>query len=187
MGCNKRGAMAASVMMKPSVVAIRGWIMPLPLVMPAMCTTPVRNGTSPKAIFGTWSVVSMARAASGKPSSDKRSNRRGRASTMSLESSSTPITPVEAGSTPATGVLRSFATARQEASATRPPERVAQLALPAFTRMARATPRDTRRCSRASTTGAACTRFRVNIAAADAGVSERIRARSSFFSFRMPA
>ena len=71
--------------------------------------------------------------------------------------------------------------------AARPPARVAQLALPAFTRMARATPRDARRCSRASSTGAACTRLRVNIAAAEAGVSERIRARSSFFSFRMPA
>jgi len=79
------------------------------------------------------------------------------------------------------------AAARQVASATRSPVRVAQLALPAFTKIARAWPRELRKWARASFTGAACTWFRVKIAAADAGRSERISAKSSRFSFRMPA
>ncbi len=63
--------MSASVMTKPSVVAMRGWIMPEPLVMPAMRTVPRRSCTSAKAVLGTRSVVMMARAASSKRSGVK--------------------------------------------------------------------------------------------------------------------
>ena len=65
---------------------------------------------------------------------------------MSLASSSTPITPVEAGITWFAGSRRSCAADRQQASATVSPVRVAQLALPAFTRIAPTAPREAARC-----------------------------------------
>ena len=49
-----------------------------------------------------------------------------------MGSSSTPMIPVEAGSTCATGRSRRFDKARQQSMATRSPVRVAQLALPAY-------------------------------------------------------
>ena len=96
-------------------------------------------------------------------------------------SSSTPITPVEAGSTCVTGSRSSFAAALHVASATASPVRVAQLALPALTSTApHQALRDAFRCLRPSRTGAACTRFCVNTAAALAGSPLTISARSSF-------
>ena len=71
--------------------------------------------------------------------------------------------------------------------ATRSPVRVAQLALPALTRIAPATPFEIFRWRRASFTGAAWTRFCVKTAAAEAGAPETIRPRSSFGSRRIPA
>ena len=58
------GSTAASVVRKPSIVAMRGSIMPEPLAMP-----PTRNGadsvvTSTAHSFGNGSVVMIARAAS---------------------------------------------------------------------------------------------------------------------------
>src|ERR1039458_8978486 len=70
----------ASVSTKPSVVAMRGWIMPEPLVIPAMRTVPRRSLTSPNASLGTRSVVMMAPATPPKPSSRRPATRRGRAS-----------------------------------------------------------------------------------------------------------
>ena len=97
----------------------------------------------------------------------------------------------DAGNTWTTGSRRRFAKARQQSIATRSPVRVAQLALPALTRIAPATPPEIRRWRRESFTGAACTRFWVNTAAAEAGAPVAIRPRSSFgwlFSTRrMPA
>jgi len=55
-------------------------------------------------------------------------------------------------------------------SATRSPVRVAQLALPALISQARTRPFASRRFRRATSTGAATTRFLVKTAAADAGV-----------------
>ncbi len=65
----------------------------------------------------------------------------------------------------------------------RSPVRVAQFALPALISTALTSPRDLVRFQRAMRTGAACTRFCVNTAAAEAGASETISARSSFCNF----
>ncbi len=64
---------------------------------------------------------------------------------------------------------------------------VQALALPLLTITARATPPDRVSASRESNTGAACTRFRVNTAAALAGRSETIRPRSRSPLCLMPA
>ena len=56
-------------MTKPSVVAMCGWIMPEPLVMPAIRTAPRRSVTSREGHLGHRSVVMMARATSPKRSS----------------------------------------------------------------------------------------------------------------------
>ena len=92
-----------------------------------------------------------------------------------LASSSTPITPVDAGNTCVGGTCSCLATASQQASATRSPVRVAQFALPALISTALTRPRDLVKLMRARRTGAACTRFCVNTAAAEAGVSETIK------------
>ena len=68
-----------------------------------------------------------------------------------------------------TRVFSAFATALQEATATRSPVLVAQLALPALIKAAATLPFDDFRCLRANCTGAACTTLRVNTAAAFAG------------------
>ena len=57
------GATAASVVMNPSIVAMFGWIIPEPLHMPPMRTVRPPRSTSAWAVFGTVSVVMIARAA----------------------------------------------------------------------------------------------------------------------------
>ena len=99
MARNCAAGMAASVITKPSVVAIIGWIMPLPFVMPATRTAPRRSLASAKAVFGTRSVVMMARATPSKLVALSWLTRRGSASVIRRGSSSTPITPVEEGIT----------------------------------------------------------------------------------------
>ena len=84
-------------------------------------------------------------------------------------SSSTPMTPVEAGSTCGTGSRSSLGRRLAVASATASPVRVAQLALPGIDQHRAAKPFESFRCLRQSFTGAACTRFCVNTAAALAG------------------
>ena len=152
-----------------------------------MRTTLSFTATSAYAVLATRSVVRMARDAAAKPSSDNPAASAGTLSTISDGSSSTPITPVDDGITWFTGTFNCLATARQQASATFSPVRVAQLALPAFTSTALTLPLDSARCLRPITTGAACTRFCVKTAAADAGLSETIKARSSRSALRIPA
>jgi hypothetical protein len=64
---------------------------------------------------------------------------------------------------------------------------VAQLALPALTSTPETILPEDFRCFLESVTGEAWMRFWVNTAAAEAGVSETISARSSWAVFRMPA
>src|SRR5512138_1115854 len=97
------------------------------------------------------------------------------------------MTPVDAGKTCRAAVFSFAAVAAQQAVATFIAVRVAQLAFPALTRMALALPLDSFRCSRHRTTGAALTRLVVNKPAAFAGLSDTINARSSLFSFLIPA
>ena len=100
---------------------------------------------------------------------------------------STPITPVEAGSTWLGCSFSSLARALVVFAATLSPVFVAQFALPALTSIAPHTPFDARMLERASLTGAACILLVVNTAAAAAGTPETIRERSSFSCLRMPA
>ncbi len=98
------------------------------------------------------------------------------------------MTPVEAGITCATGTFIFLASALQHFMAASSPFRVAQLALPALTRMALTRPRDARMCCLAILTGSGLHAIRVKTAAAEAGVSETISPRSSLLEFlRMPA
>src|ERR1035438_5461895 len=187
MARNCAGRSTASVMTKPSVVAIIGWIIPLPFVMPATRTAPRRRRASAKAVLGTRSVVIMARATASKPSARSPLTRRGRASMILRGSSSTPITPVEEGTTWVTGRRRSLAAALHVDSATASPVRVAQLALPALITTAPHRPLDAFRWLRPRRTGAACTRFCVKTAAALAGNPLTISAKSSFATCRIPA
>ncbi len=160
-----------------------GWIMPAPLVMPAIFA-PL---TSAKAVFRTVSVVMIAPAAASNCAASRHETSLGSAFTMSLASISTPITPVDAGRICSGLDSSRFAAARTHSSATRCPVRVAQFALPALTRIARTFPPVTRRFLRASSTGAATTRFCVNTAAATASGSDTISATSSLTTVRIPA
>src|SRR5476651_627588 len=117
MARNRSTEIWASVITNPSVVAICGWIMPEPLVMPATRTMPRRSLAWANAVFGARSVVMIARAASSNRSPLNPLARCGRASMIFLASSSTPITPVEAGRTCATGSLSSRAAAFDVANA----------------------------------------------------------------------
>src|ERR1039458_5758527 len=187
MARNCAGRSTASVMTKPSVVAIMGWIMPLPFVMPATRTAPRRRRASAKAVLGTRSVVIMARATASKPSARSPLTRRGRASMILRGSSSTPITPVEEGTTWVTGRRSNLPAALQVANATASPVWVAQLALPALITTAPTSPLDALRWVRPRRTGAACTRFCVRTAAGWSTIPQTISAKSSFATCRIPA
>ncbi len=138
-------------------------------------------------IFMRVSVVMMARAASSNRDASSPATKAGRALTIRVRSSSTPITPVEAGRISAGFALRAFAAAATHSVATDSPLRVAQFAFPALISRARTRPFEECRFLRATTTGAATTRFFVNTAAALAGESETISARSSLMVLRIPA
>ena len=58
------GVTVASVVMNTSMVAMFGWIMPLPLAMPPIWQTFPPHSNSTAVIFGTVSVVMMAAQAS---------------------------------------------------------------------------------------------------------------------------
>jgi hypothetical protein len=139
--------------------------MPEPLVMPATRTLPSENCTSSEAVLGRVSVVMIASATAWKLSPDNRSTNFGSGAMRRSAASSTPMTPVEAGTMYSGRVFNVLARALQDASATRSAVRVAQFALPALIRTAVTLPREILRCWRASFTGAACTTLLVNTAA----------------------
>ena len=66
--CSICGVMATSVVINTSMVAIFGWIMPLPLAMPPILQVfpPISNSTA--RVLGTVSVVMMPSVASSDPS-----------------------------------------------------------------------------------------------------------------------
>ena len=89
------------------------------------------------------------------------------------------MTPVEATSTCSGGQPTSFAvSAAISRAAAIPASPVQALAHPLLTTIARTTPPDVARCSFDTVTGAACTLLRVKTAAAVAGASETMSARS---------
>ena len=132
-----RAGNIASVRTKPSVVAISGWIMPEPFVMPAMRTVPRRSLTSANAVFGTRSVVMMARAASSKPFAAQPLHQpRQRVDDFAADRVPRRSRPWRPAAPASPAASAACAAACDVASATASPVRVAQLALPAFTRMA---------------------------------------------------
>src|SRR5437773_2059136 len=141
------------------------------------------------AVFGRVSVVQIA---SDNSANERAEGRRWRAMTGSARrifssGSGTPITPVEQTNNSCDAQPSRFAaSATVRTAAAWPASPVAQLAFPAFTTTARMRPFDKRKFSLEIRTGAATTRFCVKTAAADAGTSLEITARSSAPVFFKP-
>ena len=156
--------------------------MPAPLVQPAMRTVLPPTRQVAAAHFGRVSVVRIACANSRNERVEPRPARarRGIAARIFSAGKGTPITPVEHTKT-SCGVMPSSAAARRAVAraAVIPAGPTEQFALPEFTTTARRRPFAFRRCLRQSTTGAACTRFVVKTAAAEAGSSLTSMPRSS--------
>ena len=93
--CSMSGEIAASVVMKTSIVAIFGWIMPEPLAMPPIWATLPPSSNSKAASLGTVSVVMMASSASAwffpSPAASA-----GKPFSMGSSVICSPMTPVEA-------------------------------------------------------------------------------------------
>ena len=92
-------SMSASVRMKASKVAMLGSIMPAPFAIPQTQISVPPTGPSRNCILGYWSVVMMARAASGIPSGESPLTRRLTLPATLSMGSFRPMTPVEATST----------------------------------------------------------------------------------------
>src|SRR5947199_1629035 len=126
------------------------------------------------AVLGRVSVVQIASETSAKERAEERRwrARSGTARKILSRASGTPMTPVEQTKT-SSGLqprrLAVSATVRRAAACPAAP--VAQLALPAFTTMARIRPLEARKWTLEIRTGAATTRFCVNTPAAEAGTS----------------
>src|SRR5580693_8302755 len=138
--------------------------------------------------LGRVSVVMMARVNSAKDLAMRwrARTKRGIAFTIFCQRSGTPMTPVE-HTRICEGCKRPSSRASFSAvvaAAERPSEPVQQLALPELTITPRMRCADWRRCNCEAITGAAFTRFVVNTAAADAGVSLINMAKSSFDVFK---
>ena len=97
--CIRCGAIAASVAMKPSMVAMFGRIMPAPLLMPVMVTVLPPICTWRDAALGSVSVVMIASAASAHWFAFASASAAGSAASMRSFGSVSMITPVENGST----------------------------------------------------------------------------------------
>ena len=171
--------MAQSVVMKPSMVAMLGSIMPEPLHIPPTVTVLPPMPTVTAASLGRVSVVITALSAA-RPAAGERSSAAA-ARFIPARSLSTgrrwPITPVDATRTSDGSMPSSPAVASAESSASfSPASPVQALAQPEFARIAWTRPLATIR--RSYCTGAAATAFVVNTAAAAHGASDTIRATS---------
>src|SRR2546426_3930600 len=139
--------------------------------------------------LGRVSVVRMARVNAAKELAKARCAAASSGSARRIFStrSGTPMTPVE--HTKISSVrepISRAACAAVRREARRPSGPVEQFALPEFTTTPRIVPREARKCSRESTSGAACTRLVVKTAAAEAGEPLEIMPRSSFPFFLRP-
>jgi len=168
------------------MVAMFGWIIPAPLAIPQIeiSVLPIRH--FPRTILGNRSVVIMASSASGIPSPVSPRISPGTAARIFFTGSGSPMTPVEFTKTRSSWIRSRSETARETARASRmPPAPVAALAMPLLVTIAWATPDLI--FSMLTSTGAAWKRFVVNIPAALAGTSEKIRPRSLFPFSLIPA
>ena len=158
-----------------------GWIIPEPFAIPPT-TKPSPCAT---ASFAYVSVVMIAVAASAPPCWESPAAAERTPATTLLSGSGVPITPVDRTST--SSVARSSRRAASAAVAyasSRPRSPVAAFATPEF--VSTACGCASSRCSLQSTTGAASTRFAVNIPAPVAGTSERTSERSRRSFLRIP-
>ena len=115
--CISAGATAASVAIKPNMVAIFGRIMPAPLLMPVMVMVCPPISVRRLCALGTVSVVMMAVAASPQFAGAAFCSAAGRAAMMRSCGSASMITPVLKGSTCAGAMPSCAATAAHTASA----------------------------------------------------------------------
>ncbi len=165
------GSTAMSVIMKQSMVAILGAIIPAPLAIPTIAPSLEPTLTFLDTYFGNVSVVMMALAASlrlAEPSDPAISLILGLIFSIG---SLTPMTPVEQGYTRLPAIPRLSPTVRASSSASRMPGHPVQaFAFPLFTSIALALPDLILFIP--SHTDAAFTLFVVNVAAAEASVSE---------------
>ncbi len=94
-----RGSIAASVVRKASIVAIRGWIIPEPFAAPAMRTGRPSTVTATSAALVQVSVVKIDRQKGPCPSFPTSFTNRSNPSAIRSIGRNSPITPVEATAT----------------------------------------------------------------------------------------
>src|SRR5438876_7010045 len=163
--------------------------MPAPLAHPTRWIRLPAILKDAEAVFGRVSVVQMASESSAKERADGRRlrEREGSARRIFSMGSWTPITPVEqTNNSCGRSAIRRAASSFVRSATVSPEAPVAQLALPALTTTARMRPLDSRRFFFERVTGAATTRFCVKTAAAEAGTSLEMSARSSAPVFLRP-
>ena len=109
--CNSSGAILASVAIMPSMVAMLGRIMPAPLEMPVITTSPPGSFTRRDTALGSVSVVMMASAASAQCAGARSATASGTPAVMRSTGRCSRITPVDIGSTVSAGTPSAAATA----------------------------------------------------------------------------
>ena len=140
--CINSGATQASVAMKPNMVAILGWIMPAPLLIPVTLIVLPAIVVCVLAALGTVSVVMMPSAASNHCCEDgalpAAAIAAGRPATIRVWGKGSMITPVEKGNTCCGFIDSTFAKASQVSCARcKPSSPVPALALPVLISNAR--------------------------------------------------
>jgi hypothetical protein len=129
----------ASQVMKPSMVAMLGWIMPEPLAMPPMRTGRPSRRSSRAIDLVTRSVVTMADAAAAEPVEVRAATAWGMPDRRGSILMGWPMTPVEAMRIVSGSMLRAWAVRRAASRVSASPWAPVQaLAWPALQRMARA-------------------------------------------------
>ena len=97
--CKRAGEMLASVVIKTSMVAMLGWIIPLPLAMPPMRQVFPSRENSTATSLRTVSVVMIPSAAASQPSSERPAVSASMPAAIGSRFSGSPMTPVEATTT----------------------------------------------------------------------------------------
>ncbi len=185
------GGTFASVVRKPSIVAMFGLIMPAPLLMPVSVIDSPLIVTLHDAAFGKVSVVMIASAALYQLSSFRLVIACGNPATMRSTGNGSRMTPVENGRICDGSQLSKSANATQVALACpSPASPVPALALPVLTNNARIGEPEIRkpsRCALHTWTGAAQKRLVVNTPATVAVGASFITNTSLRLGLRMPA
>ena len=155
--CNIEGAIATSDVINTSMVAIFGWIMPLPFAIPPMRQVFPPSSNSTATDFLTVSVVMMPSAARSLPSALRPFASSEMPSAIGAISSGCPITPVDATTTSAALIFSSPAASAAISSATASPFGAQVLAFPLLQIIACAWPSAI--CCFVTAIGAPFTRF----------------------------